>query len=433
MKTPSDNPKNNPREKRFLKVGLLKLGFIRVSKILFLLRLGYLATILICLVLSPALAADAPPKTNIPEKTPPVKLPGGINEIAPLCKDSSRLHQNISVLERFNIIKDVPLKMVSSAPGHSNLRDPGTVVKMGNLIAASNDRGLTLFKQVTDKMILNIYTDSNARVIGIEVLDGNHRFAAGMYAEQLAATKGWLTIGNIPPEFLDIRVNGYNTNGQQLPRWVPLRTVTEGSFPKNSWREIPPEWGAKGPTAEIPGNIPATSEYFKLSDRGVSMEQVLDNALKSLSKPGDPLLKPPPPVAKPTPVPSPVTPPPVAKPTPVPSPVAPPSVETVVTPSPPAPNPVQQPVVPEPPPKIVCQNNSQIYSDNKILPPDQLKAVIGGRAGIAFRPVASAAGAVVLAPVLVYYGAGITELTGSPGLGSAAALGTVKGSVDFQY
>jgi hypothetical protein len=211
------------------------------------------------------------------EKTPP----GGVNELSPLADRSSRLHQNISMGERYDVIKRVPLEMTSSAPGHDYLRRPENVVEMGKQIAASSDRGLALF-QGKDKMILNIYTDPSARVSGIEVLDGNHRFAAGMYAEQLAPGKGWRTIGDIPAEFLDIRVNGYNTHGQKLPRWVPLHTVTEGSFPQGSWREIPPEWGAKGPTAEIAGDVPATSPMFKPDHRGVALSQVLRTSMQRI-------------------------------------------------------------------------------------------------------------------------------------------------------
>ena len=155
---------------------------------------------------------------------------------------------------------------------------------MGKQIAASSDRGLAMF-QGKDKIVLNVYTDSNARVTGVEVTDGNHRFAAGMYAEKLAPGRGWRTIGDIPQEFLDIRVNGYNTMGQQNPRWVPLHTVQQGNFPQGSWREIPPEWGAKGPTAEIKGDVASTSPMFRPEHRGVSLLHVLVTSLNRIGVP----------------------------------------------------------------------------------------------------------------------------------------------------
>jgi hypothetical protein len=214
---------------------------------------------------------------RIREKQPPA----GTKEIAPFTKDSGRLHQNISTSDRVDVIKKVPLEMTASSPGHDYLRKPDSVVAMGKEIASSNDKGLAMFRG-KDKISINVYTDSQARVTGIEVTDGNHRFAAGMYAERLSPGRGWKTIGDIPREFLDVRVNGFNTSGQKLPRWVPLHTVAQGSFPKGSWREIPPEWGAKGPTAEIAGDVGSTSGMFKPEHRGVSLLQVLTTSLQRI-------------------------------------------------------------------------------------------------------------------------------------------------------
>jgi hypothetical protein len=212
------------------------------------------------------------------------KQPAGVDELSNVTVRSERLHQNISVQERADVIRNVALEQTASSPGHDYLRRPEAVVEMGKQIAASSDRGLAMF-QGKDKMVLNIYTDSNAKVTGVEVTDGNHRFAAGIYAEKLAPGRGWRTIGDIPQEFLDIRVNGYNTMGQQNPRWVPLHTVQQGSFPEGSWREIPPEWGAKGPTAEIKGDVSSTSSMFRPEHRGVSLLHVLTTSLNRIGMP----------------------------------------------------------------------------------------------------------------------------------------------------
>lgn len=205
-----------------------------------------------------------------------------VDELKPLVPESGKLHTNINNTERWDVIKNVPLDKTTSAPGHDYLRRPEAVVSMGEQIAGSNDRGFKIF-QNADKIVLNVYTDANANVKAIEVLDGNHRFAAGLYAEKIAPGKGWATIGDIPKEFVDIRVNGFNTNGQKLPRWIPLHIAEGSQIPRDQWRFIPPEWGAKGPTAEIAGDIASTSSRFKPEHRGVSLLQVLRTSLERIN------------------------------------------------------------------------------------------------------------------------------------------------------
>ena len=204
--------------------------------------------------------------------------PAGVAEISPLSNHSERLHQKIGSAERIDVIKNVPLEMTTSAPGHDYLRNPDAVVSMAKQIVGSSDKGQEMF-QAAAKMTLNVYTNPQAQITGIEVTDGNHRFAAGMYAEQMSAGKGWKTIGDIPANLLEVRVNGFNSTGEKIPRWIPLHTVAEGSFPAGSWREVPAEWGAKGPTAEVAGDVASTSNYFKPEHRGVSIAQVLKTSL----------------------------------------------------------------------------------------------------------------------------------------------------------
>ena len=202
-----------------------------------------------------------------------------VEEFSKVTTNPGRLHQNISPADRYNVIKGVRLEMAQSAPGHNYLRDPEKAVGMGKAIAASPDRGLAMFKDA-DKMVLNVFTNAEAKVTGIEVMDGNHRFAAGIYAEILAPGKGWKTIGNIPQDFLEIRVNGFNTQGQKLIRWIPLDTVKQGNFPRDSWKEIPQGGIVKGPTAEVAGDLSSTDPRFKPEHRGVSLLQVLRTSLK---------------------------------------------------------------------------------------------------------------------------------------------------------
>lgn len=205
-----------------------------------------------------------------------------LDELKPLTPESGRLHTNINNQERWEVIRQVPLDKTTSAPGHDYLRRPESVVSMGEQIAGSNDKGFQLFKNA-DRIVLNVYTDGNANVTAIEVLDGNHRFAAGLYAEKISPGKGWATIGDIPTEFVEVRVNGFNTTGNKQPRWIPLHIAEESSIPRDQWRFIPPEWGAKGPTAEIAGDIASTSSQFKAEHRGVSLLQVLRTSLERIN------------------------------------------------------------------------------------------------------------------------------------------------------
>jgi hypothetical protein len=205
-----------------------------------------------------------------------------VEELKTFTPESGKLHSNIGNNERWEVIKDVPLEKTTSAPGHDYLRRPESVVTMAEQISKSTDRGLEMFKNA-DKIVLNVYTDGNANVKAIEVTDGNHRFAAGLYAEKLAPGKGWATIGDIPKEFIEVRVNGFNTNGQKLPRWIPLHIAETSEIPRDQWRFIPPEWGAKGPTAEISGDIASTSTQFKPEYRGVGFLQVLRTSLERIN------------------------------------------------------------------------------------------------------------------------------------------------------
>ncbi|MFT7621147.1 MAG: hypothetical protein ACI9WU_000308, partial [Myxococcota bacterium] len=129
--------------------------------------------------------------------------------------DAGPRHTNIGNRQRYDVIKDVPLSEIVSTPGHEYLRSPQAVEGIAADLKLSRDNGAAMFEGA-DPMLLNVYTkeqDGKVQVRSIEVLDGNHRFAGGLHFGM------WKTVGDIPAELLTIRVNGYDTKGQQMPRW----------------------------------------------------------------------------------------------------------------------------------------------------------------------------------------------------------------------
>ncbi len=203
------------------------------------------------------------------------------DELSAYMKKPTRLHENIRTAERLDVIRNLPVGKINSAPGHTLLRNPAMVKSLGQKISASSDRGAALLKN-SDPIVVNVYTNSKAQVKAVELIDGNHRFAAGLYAESLKPGSGWKTVADIPANLLKVRVNGYDTHGYQMPRWVPLDLVKQSQIPQNQYRVIPPEWGAKGPTAEISSAISSISTRFRPEHRGQTMDYVLRVTLDRL-------------------------------------------------------------------------------------------------------------------------------------------------------
>jgi len=69
-----------------------------------------------------------------------------------------------------------------------------------------------------------------------------------------------------------IRVNGYNTEGVCLPRWIPLAVAQATSL---SYKNISGHPLARGPTAEIGGDISSSDSRIPDPYRGVAMNQLL--------------------------------------------------------------------------------------------------------------------------------------------------------------
>ena len=43
------------------------------------------------------------------------------------------------------------------------------------------------------------------------------------------------------------------------------------ALPRDRWTVVPPDWGPKGPTAQVPGDISSLDPVFAAADRGVPL------------------------------------------------------------------------------------------------------------------------------------------------------------------
>jgi|GEM_PF-2074511 len=190
------------------------------------------------------------------------------------------LHQNISNAQRIDVIRDVNIADVMSAPGHQYLRDPNKVLELADYIAKTGGKGFE-----TEPIVINVFTnsaqDGSVVVRSVEVMDGNHRFAAGLLSGK------WQKISDIPPEYLKVKVNGWSAGGGfSEPRWIPLDVAQKSSIPRQSWFRVPDSWeGVKGPTAQIPGDIASVDSVISAEYRGVQMGQVLKTSLERVNAP----------------------------------------------------------------------------------------------------------------------------------------------------
>jgi|GEM_PF-4130280 len=204
--------------------------------------------------------------------------------------DAKPLHQNVDNKKRYDVIKDVRLVDVRSAPGHQELRDPAKVLGIADAIRTSSDNGHAIFAK-TERMILNVFTkekDGKVYVGHIEVIDGNHRFAGGLHAactnNEVDKSPGWEKIGDIPESQLEIRVNGWTADSKETPHWIPLHCAKDSKFPSGWWFEVPAGWGAKDKSAQMAGGVSGMDPRFSEDCRSVGMLKVVS---RSLERTGD--------------------------------------------------------------------------------------------------------------------------------------------------
>lgn len=223
------------------------------------------------------------------------------------------LHKNISNAERLAVIKDVPISEILCAPGHLTLRNPSSVIEMAKQISRVADGGKS-FVRGKEKIVLNVFTTKKKNNIGpdeviirsIEVMDGNHRLAAGLLARQgvakdmqdispeaLKAGKPvWQKIGDIPEGALEIRVNGYKPLGGGQPlRWIPMSIFNDPSCQgpclelkkglRGYFKVIQDDRGNQA--AEVSGELSSIDETIPVKFMGRRIADVLQASLSKVA------------------------------------------------------------------------------------------------------------------------------------------------------
>lgn len=181
----------------------------------------------------------------------------------------AELHAAISNARRIQVVNDYPLLRVITTPGHRALRNPASVEWIAQAIGDGQ-----LEEVFAEPILIGIFTyldNGSVRIRAIECLDGHHRLLAGLQS------RAWCVIGDIPEAGLDTRVNGWRADGTQAePRWIPLEVAQRSRLPKADWSIVPPEWGAKGPTAMIPGGVCGLDSVFSASDRSIPFQDLME-------------------------------------------------------------------------------------------------------------------------------------------------------------
>lgn len=177
------------------------------------------------------------------------------------------LYQDITNAERLEVIREFPISEIVSAPGHTSLRNPDAV---GSLIEGIEcGRIDQLFHE---PILIGIFIrkgDFGLCLRHIECLDGHHRLLAALVCA------AWNQIGDLPPNSIDTRVNGWRAGGfGPEERWVPLDVVRRSRLNDQDWTEVSTERGAKGRTARISGTISSLDTVFVPADRGVPLGEL---------------------------------------------------------------------------------------------------------------------------------------------------------------
>jgi len=175
---------------------------------------------------------------------------------------------DIGTAERLSLVADFSIREMISAPGHRSLRNPDAVAKIADRIRQGDVAAL-----LAEPILIGIFTEVRGERValrGVECLDGHHRLLGGLLAG------AWQRIGDLPPGALDARVNGWPAKGTGPEgRWIPLEVARSSSLSESDWFEVPAAWGAKGPTAQISGDISGWDESFPEHLRGIPLGALL--------------------------------------------------------------------------------------------------------------------------------------------------------------
>lgn len=179
------------------------------------------------------------------------------------------LLEDIGTEDRLRIIAEFRIDDVICAPGHRSLRAPSAVDDIADRILRSE-----LDEILAEPILLGIFTAMRQGVTvlrSVDCLDGNHRLLAGLLSGK------WQRVGDIPIARLDARVNGWpaHATGPE-PRWIPLEVAEASSLDRADWSVVPESWGAKGPTAMIPGWVSGLDPVIPHRFRGIPMRDLLE-------------------------------------------------------------------------------------------------------------------------------------------------------------
>ena len=182
--------------------------------------------------------------------------------------DLDRLHQDISNRQRIQLILGTALADVICAPGHRRLRQPDAIADMSRALRCGDEQSLR-----RERILLNVFTDTasdgSVSLRSVECIDGHHRLVAGL------GSGVWQTVADLPSDILDVLVNGWRAHAQgPEPRWIPLEVAERSGLPRDRWTVVPPDWGPKGPTAQVPGDISSLDPVFAAADRGVPLREL---------------------------------------------------------------------------------------------------------------------------------------------------------------
>lgn len=180
-----------------------------------------------------------------------------------------RLLEDIGTDERLRIVGEFPIGEIICAPGHRSLREPLAVRRMADLIRCAD------FTEIlAEPILLGLFTAMRRDKVvlrSIDCLDGNHRLLAGLLSGR------WQQVRDVPTTGLDARVNGWPAHGAGPEvRWIPLEVAEASTLDPAEWSVVPESWGAKGPTAMIPGGVSGLDQVIPERFRGIPMKALLE-------------------------------------------------------------------------------------------------------------------------------------------------------------
>ena len=164
-----------------------------------------------------------------------------------------------------NLIRNVPIGDIVSAPGHRTLRNPQAVRDMAAAMQAGAFDGIT-----SEAILIGIFSSGNG-LRAVECLDGHHRLIAALKAGL------WRVVGDIPDGVVETRLDGVRADDPTYKvevRWVPASSVAESAIPLEDRPPVPPEWGAKGDTVMISGAISSIDDVIPKDQQGVPLKQL---------------------------------------------------------------------------------------------------------------------------------------------------------------